>query len=104
MLKRRYEILLPLWHNDGRPVSDEKLNQTREELLMRFEGVSFTLDPIQGAWLHEGHRYEDFAAKVVVDVDDMPENRQFFIDYKSKLLERFEQIDMYIVSYPVEVV
>ena len=27
MLRRRYEILLPLKHNDGRPVSDDALNQ-----------------------------------------------------------------------------
>jgi hypothetical protein len=40
MLRRRYEILLPLRHNDGRPVSDDKLNQTREELVNRFEGIS----------------------------------------------------------------
>lgn len=35
MLKRRYEMLLPLQHNDGRPVSDDKLNQTREEIVAR---------------------------------------------------------------------
>ena len=40
MLKRRFEILLPLRHNDGRLVSDDKLNQTREELVERFDGIS----------------------------------------------------------------
>ena len=103
MLRRRYEILLPLQRNDGRPVSDETLNQTREELMARFEGVSFNPHPIQGAWLHEGVRYEDFASKVFVDVDDTPENRQFFIDLKPVLRERFEQIEIYIVSYLIDV-
>ena len=40
MLKRRYEMHLPLRHNDGRPVSDDKLNETREELVERFDAVS----------------------------------------------------------------
>src|SRR5437867_1005045 len=40
MLRRRYEILLPLRHNDGRLVSDDQLNQTREELVEQFDGVS----------------------------------------------------------------
>lgn len=104
MLKRRYEILLPLWHNDGRPVSDEALNQTRKELLDRFEGLSFTLEPTQGTWLHEGKRYEDLTTKVIVDVLDTPENREFFADFKSKLIKRFEQIEIYIVSYPIEII
>ena len=56
MLRRRYEILLPLRHNDGRPVSDEALNQTREELVEHFDAVSVQPQSIQGIWLHEGVR------------------------------------------------
>ena len=56
MLRRRYEILLPLRHNDGRPVSD-----------------------------------------------DTPEIRQFFLQFKATLLERFEQVEIYIASYPVDI-
>jgi hypothetical protein len=59
MLRRRYEILLPLKHNDGRPVSDEALNQTREELVDQFEGVSVVPQSVLGIWVHEGVRYED---------------------------------------------
>lgn len=40
MLKRRYEILLPIRHNDGRPVSGELLEQTREELVAQFGGIT----------------------------------------------------------------
>jgi hypothetical protein len=50
MLRRRYEILLPLRHNDGRPVSDEKLNQTREELVNQFDGISVQPQSILGIW------------------------------------------------------
>jgi hypothetical protein len=35
MRKRRYEMLLPLTHNDGRPVDPEKHEKTREGSLRR---------------------------------------------------------------------
>jgi len=103
MLRRRYEILLPLRHNDGSPVSDEKLNQTREQLVNQFDGISVQPQSILGIWVHEGARYEDTSVRLTVDVDDTPENRQFFLQFKATLLERFDQVDIYIASYPVEI-
>lgn len=103
MLKRRYEILLPLMHNDGRPVGDDKLNQTRMELVERFDGVSFQPHPVQGIWRYEDEEYEDVSVQLTVDVADTPENREFFIELKAKLLERFEQIEIYIVSFPIDI-
>ena len=41
MRKRRYEMLLPLKYNDGRPVEYDKIYQTREELIARFDSVSY---------------------------------------------------------------
>ena len=103
MLKRRFEILLPLRHNDGRPVSDDKLNQTREELVERFEGISVQPQSILGIWVREAARYEDTSVRLTVDVEDTPENRQFFVNFKMTLLQRFEQIEVYIASYPVDI-
>jgi len=102
MPRRRYEILLPLRFNDGQPVPDEAFYETREELLERFEGLSWLPNPVQGIWKHEGTRFEDATIRVVVDVDDVPENRQFFVEWKPILLERFSQIEMYIVSYAID--
>jgi hypothetical protein len=102
MLRRRYEILLPLRFNDGREVPDELFNETREDLLARFEGVSWVPQPIQGLWHHEGVRYQDATVRIVVDVEDTAENRQFFIEWKPALLSRFDQLEIYIVSYPIE--
>jgi hypothetical protein len=103
MLRKRYEILLPLRHNDGRLVSDEKLNETREELVNQFDGISVQPQSILGIWVHEGTRYEDTSVRLTVDVDDTPENREFFVQFKTTLLERFEQVEIYIVSYPVDI-
>ena len=59
MPKRRYEILLPLRHNDGRPVAPEKFNETRQDLVAQFGAVSFHPQSIVGIWISEGQRYED---------------------------------------------
>src|SRR5438067_1085196 len=103
MLKRRYEILLPLRYNDGRSIGDDKFDQTRAELVDRFDGISFQPQSIIGMWVHEGVRYEDTSVRLSVDVEDTPENRQFFVDFKKTLLDRFEQIEIYIASFPVDI-
>jgi hypothetical protein len=90
MLRRRYEILLPLQFNDGIPVPDDALHQTREEVVSRFDGVSISPGTITGIWIQEGVRYEDSLVRLVVDVEDTVENRQFFVEWKSTLLQRFQ--------------
>lgn len=91
MRKRRYEILLPIRFNDGRPVSGELLEQTREELMAHFRAVQIQPHTVLGLWLYEGTRYEDELRGLTVDVEDNPENQEFFATFKQKLLERFEQ-------------
>jgi hypothetical protein len=104
MPKRRYEILLPIMHNDGRQVSPDKFFLTFEELIARFGAFTGYPAPVQGTWVHEGVRYQDESRRIYLDVEDTPENRQFFTEFKLNLRERFEQIEIYIVSYPIEIV
>lgn len=104
MLRRRYEILLPLQYNDGSPVPEADLSQTREEILARFDAVSITPGTVAGIWIHERQRYEDALIRLWVDVEDTPENRQFFVDWKPLLLARFRQLDVYITSLVIDVI
>jgi hypothetical protein len=104
MRKRRYEILLPVRLNDGRPVSGELLEQTREELIARFSGLQIQPHTVLGLWVYEGSRYEDELRRFTIDVDDTPDNQQFFVEFKQKLLERFDQLEIYVASYPVDIV
>ena len=48
-------------------------------------------------------RFEDELVRVVVDVEDTPENRQFFAALKPALLERFNQLEIYIASHPIDI-
>jgi hypothetical protein len=78
------------------------LTLTREDLLGRFDGLSFSPHPSLGIWKHEGQRYEDESVRLIIDVEDTEENQFFFINFKAILLERFQQLEIYIISYPIE--
>jgi hypothetical protein len=95
---------LPLTFNDGRPVPGEAYEQTREDLVAQFGGVTMLSGSARGVWIHAGTRYEDDSIRFVVDVEDTAENRQIFVTYKPTLLQRFQQIEIYIASYEIDVI
>jgi hypothetical protein len=97
-------MLLPLTHNDGSPINPEKHSQTCDEIADRFGGYSIFPYTVRGVWVHEGQRYEDESLRLTTDVADTPENRQFFAEYKLTLRERFQQIEIYIISYPIDII
>src|SRR5438045_2446338 len=102
MQKRRYEILLPLILNDGMPIKPELYDLTRDELLERFGGLTHSPQPRSGYWKDKDQRYQDELLLYIIDVDDTEENREFFTFYKPTLLERFQQIEIYIISYLID--
>lgn len=100
---RRFEILLPLRLNDGQPVSEDLVADTLLELEQRFGAVSSETQTIRGLWRHEGESYRDDLIRVFVDVADKAEHRQFFLEFKELLKTRFQQIDIWMTTYPIEV-
>lgn len=101
---RRYEILLPLRFNDGQAVPPEVIVDLLLELEDRFGAVSSESQTIQGWWVHEGQSYQDELSRVFVDVPDLPENREFFVGFKEKLKSTLKQIDIWMTTYPIEVI
>jgi hypothetical protein len=100
---RRYEILLPLQFNDGRDIPGELLADAVLEVVDNFGAVSYYDNLIEGRWTHQGLVYRDNNSKLVVDVEDTGENRQWFREYKARWIERLEQIDLWLVSYEIDV-
>ena len=100
---RRYEILLPLQFNDGRAVPDALVGQAVVELRSRFGAASCETQIIQGFWQQGGEMYRDTLIRLFVDVADTEENRGFFRDFKEQLKERFQQLEIYVTSHPIEV-
>ena len=100
---RRFEILLPQHFNDGRPIPQSAFTETLRELKERFGGVSAETQDIQGYSVHRGRPFTDDLVRVFVDVPDTPENCKYFTDLKEQLKARFEQVEIWIATHPVEV-
>jgi hypothetical protein len=100
---RRFEMLLPLRFNNGQPIPDEVVADALLELRERCGAVSCESQTTQGTWVHEGHVYRDDLVRVYVDVPDLPESRSFFATFKEKLKQRFQQVDIWLTTYPIEV-
>ncbi len=100
---KRYEILLPTRYNDGLPVEEERFTETRRELVAAFGAITWHPERLQGLWSHGGQTFEDANIKIVIDVEDAPEVHQFFRQFKETLKSRFHQIEIWMVSYHVEI-
>jgi len=100
---RRFEVLLPLRFNDGTSIPDDFVADTLIELEERFGAVSCETQTIRGHWRYEGEPYRDDLIRAFVDVPDVPENRQFFVEFKERLKARFQQLDIWMTTYLIEV-
>ena len=100
---RRFEVLLPPRFNDGTAVPLGLVSETVMELEERFGAVSSETQTMHGHWRFEGKPYRDDLMRVFVDVPDEPEHRQFFMNHKESLKARFQQIDIWMTTYLIEV-
>ena len=99
----RFKILLPLFYNDGRPVEDQKLLTTDDELVAAFGATSTDSAVVRGHWLYQSTVYEDRLIRVRIDLDDTAENWQKMRDIKEVLKARFDQIDIWISAHRIEI-
>lgn len=100
---RRFEILIPLQFNDGRDVPGEWLAQSVLEIVDRFGAVSYETQNVEGQWRHGGVLYRDNLARLIVDVPESEKNRQWMRDYKERWMRRLEQIELWMISYLIEI-
>lgn len=101
---RRYELLLPLRFNDGTAVPNELVGGVLVSIRERFGAASFETQTIRGLWQHEGEIYRDDLVRIFADVADTSENRAWFRELKEQLKHDFQQVDIWIVSHPIEIV
>ena len=101
---RRYEILLPLRFNDSQSVPDALISDTLLDLENHFGAVSWETQIIRGRWRHEEDAFSDDLMRVVIDVEDLVEHREFFGDFKERLKIRFRQIEIYMTTHLIDVI
>ena len=100
---RRFEVLLPLQFNDGSDVSAELLAEAVLEIVDHFGAASYETQKVEGHWRHGGVMIRDNLVKLVVDAPDHLTNRRWMKLYKERWRSRLNQVELWMVSYAVEV-
>ena len=96
-------MLLPLQFNDGRQVPPEWLAEAVLEMVDHFGAASYETQKLEGHWRHGGVIYRDNLVRLVVDVPDTSQGREWMKDFKVRWRTRLEQLEIWMVSYLIEV-
>ena len=100
---RRFEVLIPLQFNDGREIPTEWLAEVVLEVVEHFGAASYETQKVEGHWRYGGVIYRDNLVKIVVDVSDSIKNRQWMKRFKARWKTRLEQLELWMVSYRIEI-
>jgi hypothetical protein len=73
------------------------------ELRAKFGAVSAETQTIRGIWQHQGEIFRDDLVRIFVDVADENDAVPFFLEFKERAKVRFKQIDIWMTTYPIEV-
>ncbi len=104
MKLKRFEILLPLSYNDGRPIERVKFTLTNRGFLEKFGGLTTDSVEIQGAWKYGTAVLHDRLVRLTIDSDRPRQALLFLRRYKDVLKTRFDQIDIWITAHDVEII
>jgi hypothetical protein len=100
---RRFELLLPLRFNDGSGIPGDWIGEAALEAAEQFGAASLETQRIEGRWRHQGVFYQDDSFRLVVDIPDSAKNRRWMKEFKERWRTRLKQIELWMVSYLVEV-
>jgi hypothetical protein len=100
---RQFEVLIPLRFNDGRNVPARWITEAVLEVGDHFGSASYETQRVEGYWRHGGVLYKDNLTRIVVDVADSAKNRFWMKEFKERWRIRLEQVELWVVSYPIEV-
>jgi hypothetical protein len=103
---RKYEIYLPLKYNDGESIESARIVGIWDELADIFGGitVSSLSAPYQGRWKYGGVKYIDDIIKIEVVTTNDRKTIRFFKDFKERLKETLQQVDILITTHGIQVI
>jgi hypothetical protein len=99
---KEYDLFVPLYYNDGRPVEAQTFQALQQQLLDQFGGLTFFPQPNQGFWTMAGLTYRDEIVIYRVITSDAQEARRFWSDLKEQLKQELQQEEILIVERNVE--
>jgi len=68
-----------------------------------FGAASYETQKVEGHWRHGGVLVRDNLVKLVVDAPDLLSNRSWMREYKERWRLRLDQVELWMISYAVEV-
>lgn len=100
---RRFEVLLPLQFNDGRDVPAEWLAEAVLEIVEHFGAASYETQKLEGHWRQGGVVYRDNLVRLLADVPDTAQSREWMKEFKGRWKTRLQQLELWMVSYLIDV-
>ncbi len=73
------------------------------EIVDHFGAASYETQTLEGHWRQGGVLYRDNLVRVVVDAPDSIKSRQWMKTFKSRWKTRLEQLELWMVSYGIEI-
>ncbi len=73
------------------------------EIVDHFGAASYETQKVEGHWRSGGVLYRDNLVRIVVDVPDSAKNRQWMKKFKGRWKDRLEQLELWMVSYRIDV-
>jgi hypothetical protein len=103
---RKYDIYLPLKYNNGEAIESEKIVGVWDELAEAFGGITVSplSAPYQGRWKYGGVEYIDEIIKVEVVAASDRAAKKFLKEFKERLKESLQQIDILITTHGIQVI
>ena len=85
------------------PVPDALVGEVLVDIREHFGAASFETQTIRGVWQHEGKVHRDDLVRAFAAVADTAENRAWFLQLKDRLKRDFDQLDIWMITHPIEV-
>jgi hypothetical protein len=84
-------------------VPPEWLAEAVLEIVDHFGAASYETQKVEGHWRQGGVVYRDDLVKIVVVIPDSAANRKWMKVFKATWKARLEQLELWMVSYRIEV-
>jgi hypothetical protein len=101
---KEYDIFIPLYYDDGKPIEASKLQHLQERLLEQFEGLTYFPQPNQGFWKFGGINYHDQVVIYRVISEEPMASRRFLSTLKEHLKQELDQKEILIIEREIGVI
>lgn len=98
---KEYDIFVPLYYNDGKPVEPAKFQDLQARLLELFGGLTYFPQPNQGFWKFGNMTYHDQIVIYRVISQNPIQSRDFLAGFKTYLKREFLQEEILIIEREV---